>query len=1035
MASCETSEWPELDINTEIQKTNYRLMPWVNKWLRYNDTKLCKCCACQLMDNETQKITDKDTKTNNNHNDANNKSMRDWVEVSTSTLRTKSTVQPGYHERTVVHSPVTKDLTTSCRLKNKYQNTLKWICRTIRHLDALERQSFGQEFRRKQLQQLRTIDQDHIEANSDIKSTVEDTLRQWITFDTQLRRVYAEISRTYKRLIRMELHLNLLRTNSLLMMEDEIQSSNNVNIQKATGYEHIVESERYGKLVSIWSSKLAALRDRNLNEFRQYVISAVADLRLMPVPRAVTFVENDEEENSLVISDEEDDDITRPYNATASFEIDVEDNTETEHRDNEESTSKHSIELPQFNQPTISIEGVPEYTLDTADVNADCYDYECTAHYNEIYEDAMKLVTDYCQDRGINEENPVEYVNRVRTLNNRLLPHILKVSNSIPIHSNEYLNQSINCITESDTTLTTENLRISRSSSIHWGSIDTEAKRELPTQHNGYLVTTGGTTHKSSARNGINTNVECNLPTWALHNGYVELLRRTNLTVVNALRCMPNSSYRYRKLVCLSRGNIADLFRNRTGVGEIETVDVGSLLTTDSPDKTSARNVKAVAPSLCGPQTVLRALLTEDLASYEIDKIIQCWFPPLSLQHSTTNSGIDLESEELMEDDIDGYSFALGTEADELHIGVWRSRLAQFDALTGRQISRLLRDRKLVEPRVKYDSSGYPNSSDFIPLSTNCNFRNHIPIKYTMKTQMTHGESHYVWMQSLFGGDLDEGSIQDDYFIPDTTETNSDVITIMCSNNAPNAVVIPIHRGSIDISQGYRTIAEMSDCVTDYVFPPLYEQHRFAYAETNNDGICSNSQCDKRYEPGHYCNATVDTTKIGNVFISRHSSLYLGSQWTSRVDDWDRTSVPVVFYLVSCEGPVATDTTSGDPDSPETVLEQLERMRPVLAGLDHILNLCVYWKVNTLTIPAALSCCLSTDNRQQIDTSNVNEDDTASLRGDTYMRCLATATHLTTGLCRNPFPRAVNMIFPEELHGSGVESAVASIFANRLGTF
>ncbi|GFE54553.1 phenylalanyl-tRNA beta subunit, putative [Babesia ovis] len=1000
-----------------FHQRRYRLVPHTIQRLRRLQGSVCKCCCCSLSGfpsdpPSTVRSTDSDL----GGHFSSQVSLPDWVEIGKSDassapeslLRQASSLS--YRNLEEFTTDSVQECVQPPKTVTSYYDALHWLCRTMAHLESLERQGFGQEHRKRQLQQL-SMKRQNVTSNIDITSSVttvsgyadlgittasgsvdlgitnvsnyadpgitcdtrhdlvKQILTQWISFDTIFRRAYAELNQIYNRLLRMEINLNLLRTNSLLMLEDEASSQD-------TPTDPIADSERYCKLVSIWSSKLTALRDRNLSEFGNFVVSTVSQLRLMSVPSAICLVQDYDDEISYIhmpSDDHSSDSIythmtpqerdARISNASASFDF----------GDDEE--------VPEPLPYTLSVEGVPEYTLDAEDVTAECYDYECPADYVELFDDAAKLVSGYCQDRGINEETSLEYVNRVSNLSIRLVPHMLKACGSIPIFSNDYLDSSIQCIA-------------------------TAGKQSIQEQS-----TTGTTPPAVVPADITGDHPVAPSPHWTSTNAFISLLNRTNLTTTVTLRCLPSGSYAYRKLVCLSRGTLRDLFLNKRDT--TQSVDVGSLLS-PSTDGTDS-NIQVVCPSLSGPQTVLRALLTEDLASYEIDKIINRWFPKPPTGDWLPSTG-ESPAEPLAGDQLPPI-----TDIDTLHGVIWSHRLSQFEYLTRRQQQQLLTTayypggnyHHLQSPsassldhsssKILYDSGGFATISDFIPLRSRCDFRNHIPIKYTMRSSKY--DYHHGWMQSLFGNEL--------LATGDPTKTLEHLIGPMAP--VPNAVVVPLHAGSLSLSVSYRTISEICDCVTDYVFPPLYEQHN------GLDTGCINTGTDETATQGKYCYAAgVSTSKLGSVFISRHSNLCLGSQWSNSLDHCEQSQVPVVFYLVCC-GPdlCATAVDSGTPDS---IHHHLDLMRPVLSGLDYIMSLCVRWGIGTLTLPAALSCGSSSDS--QCPTSS-----------ESYIRCLATATHLVSGLCHHPFPVAFNLLFPESLEATDVESTVSSIFSSRLGTF
>ncbi|GIX64611.1 excinuclease ABC subunit UvrB [Babesia caballi] len=1124
MAAATLPAWLQSAVKPGQDVPQYRISPKARHWLRAVEASNPRCSCCAFLG---AAVSEPDAKQSTSEQrepsavPAAKPRMHDWVDVCS----TRATTSPplgavrlapsGRHtngmsgtrnDQDASHTPNANRGNDPCMLPNSrssrssssqavteqsYDCALRWLTQTQEHLHALERLQLGQAFRRQQLRHLLSISPDGAadsvgggvattqSPDKGLRSSVEWLLNQWILFDTRFRSTYSNICRAYRRLVKMEVQLNLLRTNSLQMLENDAETGSQLTDTPGSVFDTAQDSERYGKLVSIWSSKLVALRDRNLREFRQYVVTAVEKLRAMPAPCAAVLVEEVEPEPSLVVSTGENHDPPQTtYNAVASFELDP-DELGYGSRDFYDSTGETQLaadqrcDTPINSTRTVSVEGVVEYTLDAADEGAECYEDECPDDYAELFAQAVDVVTDYCQRRGINEESSLEYVSRVSDLSSRLLPRIIKAAGSIPVYDSDFLDASVHCLPDSAT-----DAGFHASASL---PSDTERSSTLPYRRDSYAAQSTYRSSPSIARSNSSTwsllsarsaDPEAALPSWALRNPYVTVLRRTNLTVTDALRCFSSTSSRYRKLVCFSTGGMKDLFLNKPGAGATESVDVGSLLTAGHRDTflgggTYNADFKPITSLRCGPQTVLRALLTEDLASDEIDKIVHAWFPPLTWSHSSDDlrhaSHMDREPLEVATK-LDEDATALAGDADVLHCAVWRQRLAEFHSVTGRQLSRLLRDRHTVEPRVKYDSGGHASAWDFLPLRATCDFRNHIPIRYTMRQQAPQGGNHYNWVQSLFGNESEENCRPDFDLSPLETQANS---LPLASTGVVNAVVVPIHRGPIELSEAYRTIGEMCDCVTDYRFPPLYEQHRFTFTDAGNDPagpaaaasgqdaaaadpselvggyVCDYQGCVKNVGdgsgnthretrldqdhpgPDHLCHGDIpiDTGRLGSVFVSRHSNLCLGSQWSSRLEWWDRVSVSLVFYLVCCDGADAAHEPTGDPENPESVIQQLSRMRAVLDGLDRILRLCVRWKVGTLTLPAALRCCFPVDSGD------------AAGCADAHMRCLATATHLTASLCRRAYPYAVNLVFPEVLRGSGVEKAASAAFTSRLNTF
>ncbi|GBE61700.1 microfibrillar-associated 1-like protein [Babesia ovata] len=1150
--------WLPAGFKVDEDRPRCRISPIAHEWLRRIEDPVCKCRCCALTVDTASSNSDGNlprTEDATTSNQSTKPRMHDWVDVcgigtivssrhsggdakagdgipstSTSMVNRYGALGKAVAGK-VADGPGTPCTSTPGAVSllpgeadASYHCALRWLGSTLAHLDALERLSFGQEFRCRQLYLLSNMgvgkagddakvvgDTGGQNSPNNIHSSIATLLRQWIAFDNNFRQVYGDICRAYNRLVRMEVQLNLLRTNSLLMLEEDSEHLSASRQSMVAHNDYAVDSERYGKLVSIWSSKLVALRDRNLSEFRHYVVSAVADLQSLPVPRALVFVEECESERSLVMSSGEDTNAQQQATSkdSASFKAGGTSGSHTDFSNGTYgSTSKgfssgdHGGLSPYGSFRTTSVDGVLECTLDVADEDAECFEDECPADYTELFAEAVDVVTDYCQSRGISEESSLDYVSRVSDLSNRLLPRVVRAAASTPIHSDDYLDASVHCLRDPPATCDTQGASASIDSST--GAAVRLVKRDAGNSRHHHQASTARIASDISSVNSLSSrsarsSYDDGLPAWASKNRYVAMLLRTNLTVVDALRCLPTAAGGCRKLVCFTNGSLRDLFLNQPGAKE--SVDLRSLLASHADgtfmgDHGLRDDVKATAKLRSGPETVLRALLTEDLASDEIDKIIHTWFPTLSYSPyrsvPESGGGINWRSirDALAPLDNDDASDDRG-DADYLHSAVWRHRLSTFNALTGLHVSRLLTDRTLVEPRVKYDSGGYAATWDFLPLRSTCDFRNHIPIKYTMRSDNNHGGNNYGWMQSLFGGDGAAAAVADGGLHPNVSSRSgsaADMLPIACTGNPVNAVVIPIHRGPIELSDAYRTMGEMCDCLTDYVFPPLYEQHRFACVDMkygsqprgaerhghcdgsprDDDGdmdcvgmccelgakgcvdmgsrSCQDAKCricrvgnhrgasercskadtaDKsKASHGHCCSsaatAEIDTSRLGNVFVSRHSNLCLGSQWSSHLD---RGSVSLVFYIVCCEGADATSQPLLDPGSHESILNQAERMRPVLSGLDRILNLCTRWKVATLSLPAALSCCF------RVDGGSCGTDSGAS---EAYIRCLATATHLTAGMCRRAYPVAVNLVFPEALRGSGVEKAASIMSALEL---
>ncbi|EDO06196.1 hypothetical protein BBOV_II002400 [Babesia bovis T2Bo] len=905
---------------------------------------------------------------------------------------------------------------TQRHLKTKYLKELRWLCRMVDYLDALERRGFGKESWITQLKKLSAIYSQRLQntPESYLYTQIQDALYNWIEFEKQCRHAYANVTATYNKLIRMEIHLNLLRTNSLMMLTN-------------SDTENITDSERYGKLVSIWSTKLAALRDRNITEFSQYVINIVAPLKIMDVPRAVCFLQPRRNETSHVNMKEEGD-INKRCNASASFNLGSD---ETPLSECNPIPSTDNIDMPQTTPTNQSVYSVPEYTLDAEDVTAECYEYECPGDYTDIYNETMQLVETYCQNRGINEEMPSEYVNRVTTLTARLLPHIMKDSVGLPIHSNAYLDASVHPLNAN----APGNKTKPQKSCVNINTSKANIK--------GYNINS----HKNVSGSTMESQQMPILPTWAHDNPFVNLLKKTNVKVVNALRCLPGTNQRYRKLICLSQGNLKDLFKSSDGT--VETVDVSTLLATNDDS-----NIKAISPSVSGPQTVLMALLTEDLASYEIDKIVRSWFPPL--KQCTDNIQTDEPNDKELNQRKQIQEF------DKFQTEIWRDRLAIFEKMNTKFISKLLHERVSLEPKYQYESSGYAAPLDFVPLRVNVDFRNYAPIKYTLKSQ---ADIHYGWMQSLFDNEFVATKLQHEDITTETTPHTHSLRNIV-NGYIPNAVLVPLHSGSIEFSKDYRTITEICDCVTDYVYPPLYEQHKLweiqaprnpydicqtVNKNSNNEGnnktngysvfdnIDPGTTCDNRvsYTGSEHCGKELDnidtkgynSAPMGSVFISRHSNFCIGSQWSTRDTQWEKENVPLVFYLLCCDGKEPTIQPSKiESENPEYILQYLENMKYVLKGLEKIFELCNIWKVESLTIPATLSCCTQMETAQS---TEIEE----TYNGHLYMRCLATVTHLASEVCKNKYPTAINLLFPEALKNNGIDTAVSSIINTRLGTF
>ncbi|CDR95077.1 hypothetical protein, conserved [Babesia bigemina] len=1149
--------WLPAGFKADEDRPRCRLSPLAHEWLRRIEDPVCKCRCCALTVEVAGANADGAVPRSEGATTASQSTkprMHDWVDVCGigTTVSPRHSggdakpadavppISPSMVNRygvsgQVAAATVADGSGASCpsppdavgllpgEADASYHCALRWLGRTLAHLDALERLSFGQEFRRRQLHLLLSMDADQGcggakavgdasggNGGRDPHAAVATLLRQWIAFDDNFRRVYADVCRAYNRLVRMEVQLNLLRTNSLLMLEEDSCARSTPRQGMVTHSDFAVDSERYGKLVSIWSSKLVALRDRNLSEFRHYVVSAVADLSTLPVPRALVFVEECEAERSLVMSSGEEpgeqqqrtSKDSAPLRAGATYVGETDAVSGSQGATNRGSPSGDQAELSPFGSfRTTSVDGVLECTLDVADEDAECYEDECPADYTELFAEAVDVVTDYCQSRGISEESSLDYVSRVSDLSNRLLPRVVRASASTPIHSDDYLDATVHCLRDPPAVGETQGASASIDSSAGAAVrlVKRDAGRDRYHQTSTARVTSDVSSVNSVPSRSARSSFGDGLPAWASKNRYVAMLLRTNLTVVDALRCLPTAPGGRRKLVCFSNGSLRDLFLNQPGA--TESVDLGSLLASHADgtfmgDPGLREDVKPTAQLRSGPEAVLRALLTEDLASDEIDKIIHTWFPTLSYSPSRSvpecAAVFNWRSIRDVLAPADDEEPDKRGDADYLHSAVWRHRLSAFNALTGLHLSRLLADRALVEPRVRYDSGGYADSWDFLPLRSTCDFRNHIPIKYTMRSSSGHGGSSYGWVQSLFGGDGVAAAGPDRGPHPKVSPHSgapADVLPIACASTPVNAVVIPIHCGPIELSDAYRTMGEICDCLTDYVFPPLYEQHRFACvdvkygarvrsakrhgkcdASPRGDGgdvdrvgaccelgatgcvdmggnNCQDARCRvcrvgcrqagpaplSKKEPadkskashGPCCggSAEIDTTRLGNVFVSRHSNLCLGSQWSSHLD---RGSVSLVFYIVCCEGADAASHPLLDPGSHESILRQSERMRPVLSGLDRILSLCARWKVATLSLPAALSCCFRADG------GSGGADSGAS---EAYMRCLATATHLTAGMCRRAYPVAVNLVFPEALRASGVEKAASTIFSSRMGTF
>lgn len=915
---------------------------------------------------------------------------------------------------------------------SRYHVALEWLSRTLHHLDALENLGYGMKRRRHQLHCIERMKNDE-DISECLKEKVTNVLKGWISFDQRFRDTYAAIAQNYHRLLNMEVNMNLLRTNSLHMLEKEEMNGYDYGVSiSPSSKEAIRNSEIYGKLVSIWYTKLSALRSRNINEFKEYVLDAVSELQHLPIPQQLHILDEVEPTSALTSLVVDESPVTTGA-AAASYEFTGEDVTPERGHTNEDKVSSESglgIVNNHFEgnkRHNHQKEGVVEYSIENEDVQH--FVDEGQEEYDALVGETVNMFNDYCNTRGINDESALDSMNRLTDLKNRLLPRFLKACDKIPVYCDEYMN-SLH-----------DQFLIYKKCNDKKVDMQRPKNRAAPTTNNGKVdVSPPQIARKTSVvrRNTIMQDAQVVLPKWTNYNSTVRSLSLTNLNVLDVLRCGPSDTNVYRKLVVLTRGSLRDIFLNRGGASSTAHVDLRALVHTDKQPHVSDDDVEEATGSgethVKGiTQSLMRALLTEDLAEDEIDNVVSTWFPKLCWMSNAECS--KREDIQLDDDEIGWYPQNKDLTGDytKIHSDAWFSRLRLFHSLTSRHQLHLRHEATQAEPGIKYDSSFCPNISDFPPLKVLSDFSNHIPIKYTMKTK--NGDGHFVWIQSLFGWDSIYGNITEN--LTEQIILDELMLPSLSNDYTANAVVVPIHQGAIELSDSYRMIGDICDCMTDYVFPPLYEQHIFKDEVGNGDG---DSGCGSR--PHAHCHiksclskGSVDTNKLGSVFLSRHSNLCLGSQWALNQDKCKNASVPIIFYLVACNDQDNEGTCVYNPDSPENVRVEMDNMREVLNGLSRILQLCNEWKVATLSIPVDLRCSLSGDGSGKARTAHslpTSKDQDATR---TSVRCLATVTHLSTAISCGAFPLAINIIFPESLSKTEVERNAVNVFINHLGAF
>ncbi|KAK1938542.1 hypothetical protein X943_002186 [Babesia divergens] len=906
--------------------------------------------------------------------------------------------------------------------EQQYRFALEWLGRTMKHLNNLENLGYGQVFRQTQLHHLRYMETSADNNSGDVQ-TVAKVLHGWIKFDSEFRRIYNVICKTYHRLLRNEVYMNLLRTNSLHMLETGELGSNATHVTDSLPpKDSIRQSELYGKLVSIWYTKLSELRCRNIREFRQYVLDAVSDLIDQSAPRAWVFVQ-DIEPISLLLNDVNLDNSSSKTVATAAASFGLSDADSSSCDGDARDAALHSVDSHITNaansrdEPPVlsySTGDVIEYVLETADAAAEYCEDEEIDDYEAIYEEAVQIMNQYCEKRGISEEGSLEYVNRVSDLSNRLLPRFLNVTEKMPVYNDSFHDCFLGYIRHPSS----EGSFMLNSGSC--GAFDHVA-RASDADRTSKGSSPSFIRRPSDLKLGVRAEggYDPEMSRWFSRNRFVSLLYRTNLTVIDAVRLTPLDSSAPRKLVVFTRGDLKDLFLNGGGTHATENIDLSSIIRSESLDtvldeSSCDSEFQPTRHSRNGSRNLMRALLNEDLAADEIDNVVSRWFPTLVWNGPAVKGDATEEAEDYTCISDGWYPSAAITpltgDIATLQRDTWLSRLRLFNSFTSRHLHRLHGERTGVEPRIKYDSGGYASLHDFRPLRAMCDFANHIPIRYTIKSQSHQGDGPNGWIQSLFGVEPYDSKIACDAI--KTNEGDQYTFPLDGMHCGINAVVVPIHRRAAEHSDSYRMISDICDCLTDYIYPPLYDQHAFMCqglgSSENSSATCSTHSSGRDIEymatdAEDFASRPIDTCCIGKVFVSRHSSL--------------------------CIEPLC------NPESTERILAQIEHMRNVMDGIDCILRLCEKWKVVTLSLPATLRCCSPANAMTEREPPNSNGGTTTTMPIGTYMRCLATATHLSTSLCRGTFPVAVNMIFPDEVCDTDIERNLASIFTNRVGAF
>ncbi|AFZ81209.1 hypothetical protein BEWA_006180 [Theileria equi strain WA] len=583
-------------------------------------------------------------------------------------------------------------------------------------------------------------------------------------------------------------------------------------------------------------------------------------------------------------------------------------------------------------------------------------------------------------EESVPAEDSDSYISRITDLNNRLLPKLVKCVTKLPILTETYMNASL------------------------YQALGPSDPESHSNTHSTEFRTLGyeSTNKPDSADMKLQEPIEN-----TFHTQLARIFSRTGLEIVDSLRCTFGSSKGMRKTIIFSQGMIKDLF--------ISTFSNGIKNHTDTAEQSKRSEM---AMNIKYSKNI--GLITMDLASGEIDKLIQNHLPSFKWSPLLPSNYIDLykPSENIVAggpDVNDLFLYTLQGNGDgsryldysTVEEGLWKQRIFTFKKLNEQHIRNILR-RRNMKNIIEYDSSDTIAYDNFIPFKVTSNFQNYIPIKYSIKQK---NDINGSWITSL-----SDSKIFNDYSADIHVEVENELYPGMYffGNRRLNALILPIHKDEIENNPTFRSIMEISRYKTDFMFPSLLSQ---VAAWKDKLG-------DKKPSPGSF-------------FVTYHTNLCLGMLSTHQIDQWDKISISMIFHLVSCDTNIDDNTDPIDyAENPENILSEIERIKPILHGLDNILEFCNRYKITTLTIPAALKCCYKINKTIVSDSMlKLQSNQTLDCNRD-YTRCLAIVSHLATKFnkCSDSL-KYVNLVFPSYLKETLLPKMASNIFSGRVNTF